>query len=935
MEQFIGKQLGNYDILELVGKGGMAAVYKAHQPSFNRSVAIKVMSAAYGNDDQFVQRFKNEAHLIAQLEHAHILPVYDFGEQDGVLFIVMRLLSAGTLGDRIPEGGMPIKQIARYFRQLASALDYAHSHKVIHRDLKPGNVMIDQQENIYLTDFGIAKLTGQDNNLTGTGGVVGTPTYMSPEQGLGDPLDGRSDIYALGVMLFEMLVGKPPFTADNPMAVMLKHINDAPPSIRSIRAEVSQAVEAVVMRSLAKDPNERYSTALEMADALDEAISTGAVPQAAAAFTEPSSTLSGMKAAAPAVSPGASTMQSPIAGAAAGTAEFGAAGVTGAAVPMPQVAMPSMMPEIIPIQFNSISDWLKRNTWVGTWSQAILLSLSTFLILARLTQNAIPEIAAISLLPGIVYGLLRAPTLGALISMVLVLIPLAARAPALAVLWFVLVVVAGSRLNSREMMLTLVTIIAAGNPLGWLVPLLAPWWLKARRSVLPVALGVTFATLFTLTINWPNAMGLLPAQPDEELAETALIGDFDTTYFGLLEPSAWEAWTENPAQVVEGMLATFNGLGNAFADTAGLPLVLAAGWALAAVLSVSNQHSERASLRALGIALGLGILLVTNLVLRSDAGVEMPSPLAMALGVAGAGLAFLLSQWPVQADPNTGNKIGTLLRMLRNAMGALFMALGVAFFAQFLQGTPFYNVFWVGGIAGTLTMITNPLVGPAIVFAALVGGLVGVNPVLAIVVGALFMGYLVVNLLFDKRRPRNWNPLGAGFILGSPGMALAGILPLGPLAIGALEAQVPAAILATMGHVLLIAMIAPGQEGLAFPIVVQLVTTLFGVLLVERVMATSALDMLHPRLRRLAFTCALALIMAIGYFGLGVVDLTVGSMANLGIAVVVSVLSAAALVAAMGKRAEFWREFVEKEESEAEEFEDEEVTGVAKKARAK
>src|SRR5262249_21352063 len=149
---------------------------EGHQPSMNRTVAVKVMAQQFTGDDSFIQRFKNEAQLIAHLEHAHILPVYDFGEQEGTLYIVMRYLDAGTLEDRIGEKGMGIKDAVGLFNQLASALDYAHSNGVIHRDLKPSNVLVDKQGNAFLSDFGIAKSIEGTQNLTGTGGVVGTPT---------------------------------------------------------------------------------------------------------------------------------------------------------------------------------------------------------------------------------------------------------------------------------------------------------------------------------------------------------------------------------------------------------------------------------------------------------------------------------------------------------------------------------------------------------------------------------------------------------------------------------------------------------------------------------------------------------------------------------------------------------------------------------------
>lgn len=944
IDQYVGKKMGSYDIVELVGKGGMAAVYRAHQPSMNRSVAIKIMTAHYGDAEEFAKRFINEAHLIAQLEHAHILPVFDFGEQEGVLYIVMRYLSAGTLGDRIPEGGMPMREAANYFRQVASALDYAHKRGVIHRDLKPGNILIDAQDSAFLTDFGIAKSLENETNLTGTGGVVGTPTYMSPEQGMGDPLDGRSDIYAMGVILYEMLTGRQPFIADTAMACMLKHINEPPPPLRNFRSDITRAVEAVVMRALAKDRNARYSTALEMADALDEAIATDAVPRAAAAFTTPEATLT-MHTIPATGGPPIATMPSPIAAQGAPTtAEY--AGVPGAA-PGTQVpaatraanAQPAeaiaaapakLFPDVIPISLNSISAWLSAHQGLGAWVQAGLLSLSTYFMLARLTNSDLPALARLvqpdnmilALLPGLLYALLRAPTLGALVSMALVLVPLAARAPALAILWVALIVIAGSRLNSREIMLTTVSIVAASMPIGWIVPLMAPWWIKARRTVLAVALGAMYASLFSITLGWPNARGLLPV-PRGDIQAT--IAPLTTSYFGLLEPSAWAAWGE-PGAVIDSIKATFAGLGDAFAATSGLPLVVAAAWALASVLSVSNLHSTQAVLRGMGLGLGLVVLIIAHVVLRTAAGVPLPELSGLFTGLAAAILAVLLTQWPFTADPNKNNKIGTVLRLLRQTMGALFMALGVSFFAQYLVDSPLYELFWLGGIAGTLAMITNPLIGPPLVYGSLVVALaVSGQPVLMIMVAALMFGYLLVTILFDKRRPRSWNPLGAGFILGAPGMGLAGLLPLGPLTIGALEAQVPAAILALMAHVLLFGM---ARNAGPLTILIHVVTTLVGVLLVERLMGSPILDGLNNRLRRLLFTVPLAALMAVMYYTVGRLDPNVGTMAGVGQAIFVSMFASAALVAAMGRRAEFWREFGEREEPEAEYFEDEdEITG--------
>ncbi|MCC6905184.1 MAG: serine/threonine protein kinase, partial [Anaerolineae bacterium] len=494
MEDLIGKTLGNYQIVRLLGKGGMAAVYLGFQPSMNRNVAIKVMAQQFKGETAFIQRFKNEARVIAQLEHAHILPVYDFGEENGVLYIVMRYLSAGTLEDRISREGMAPAEVQEYLSQLAPALDYAHSRGVIHRDLKPANVMIDSQGSLFLTDFGIAKSLEDDQKLTATDSVVGTPTYMSPEQGLGEKIDSRSDIYSLGVILYEMLTGQVPFTADNPMAVMLKHINEVVPAPSSINPKLTPAIDRVVLKALAKNHDERYATCVELANALKEALS-GKAP-AATSETE-------QIAAAPG-RPGSETMPSPVAvpgatttavagQAAAVTSAGGAAAIPGAAIPGAVIAPPPAAPvtTTIPVSLNALSKWLYAHDRLAVWVQGILLSLSTLMILSRLTEGGLIEIAALALVPGLLlYSLLRAPTVGALSAMVLILLPLLVHSPALALIWFVLIVVAGSRLHSREMLLVLVTVAAATHPLGVIVPLLAPWWFRGRRTVLPVSLGV-------------------------------------------------------------------------------------------------------------------------------------------------------------------------------------------------------------------------------------------------------------------------------------------------------------------------------------------------------------------------------------------------------------------------------------------------------------
>jgi serine/threonine-protein kinase len=285
MFEFIGKKLGAYEIGEPIGQGGMATVYKAFQPGMNRTVAVKVLPPLLAQNATFLARFRQEAQVIARLEHAHILPVYDYGESDptpasgagGVVYIVMRYLDGGALQKKIDAGRVPLRDVSKVLSQIASALDYAHRQGVIHRDIKPSNVLLDRQGDAFLTDFGIAKMVAGTLDLTGTG-VIGTPQYMSPEQGQGLEVDGRSDVYSLGVMLYETLTGRVPFDAETPLAVVLKHVTEPLPSVRTHAPELPESVERVLDTALAKKPGDRYATAGELAAAFDDAIRTGLNP---------------------------------------------------------------------------------------------------------------------------------------------------------------------------------------------------------------------------------------------------------------------------------------------------------------------------------------------------------------------------------------------------------------------------------------------------------------------------------------------------------------------------------------------------------------------------------------------------------------------------------------------------------------------------------
>jgi eukaryotic-like serine/threonine-protein kinase len=273
----VGSRLGPYEIIEEIGKGGMATVYRAYQPSVGRFVAVKIIHRAIAADSNALERFQREARLIARLEHPHLLPVYDYDGEHDPPYIVMRYLEGGTLKDALANERIPLVDTVLIVRQVGAALDYAHRQNVIHRDIKPSNVMIDVDGNAFLMDFGIARLTESSEGITQTGFAVGTPSYMSPEQGMGLPsVDYRSDIYALGVLIFQMLTGELPFKADNPMGVILDHINKPPPKVSALNRELPPTIDNVIARAMAKQPADRYQTASELAADLARAANVSA-----------------------------------------------------------------------------------------------------------------------------------------------------------------------------------------------------------------------------------------------------------------------------------------------------------------------------------------------------------------------------------------------------------------------------------------------------------------------------------------------------------------------------------------------------------------------------------------------------------------------------------------------------------------------------------
>lgn len=291
-ENLSGRQLGGYELRALLGVGGMGAVYRGYQVALKREVAVKVLSPQLAEQPDYFSRFTREAETAARLEHANIVPIYDYGTHEGAAYVVMRLLTGGTLSERInrhAQKGQPLPslgEIARVLVQLSGALDYAHKRGIIHRDIKPSNVMFDDQGTAFVVDFGIAKLLYATASMTGTGMTLGTPTYMAPEQWRAEDLTPAADQYALGVMTYALVTGRVPFEAPTPYALMHKHLNEEPPPPTTLRPDLPPPVAETIKRALAKDPAARFPAVIAFAGAFQDAV-RGHTGQITGFFTTP------------------------------------------------------------------------------------------------------------------------------------------------------------------------------------------------------------------------------------------------------------------------------------------------------------------------------------------------------------------------------------------------------------------------------------------------------------------------------------------------------------------------------------------------------------------------------------------------------------------------------------------------------------------------
>ncbi|MFB6619626.1 serine/threonine-protein kinase [Streptomyces sp. NPDC056367] len=273
-----GKQIAGYLVESEIGRGGMAVVYRARDLRLDRAVALKLLAPQLARNDSFRQRFVHESKVAAAIDHPHIVPVFEAGETEGLLYIAMRFVAGQDLRAMLDRTGpLPVETAARIAGQVASALDAAHDHGLVHRDVKPANILVaagtdsEHPEHVYLTDFGLTKKSLSLTGFTTAGQFVGTLDYVAPEQIWGKPVDGRCDVYSLGCVVHEVLTGAPPFRRDDDMALLWAHQYDPPPAPSSLRPGLSAAVDEVLAKALAKSPEDRWDTCLEFTGALRRA----------------------------------------------------------------------------------------------------------------------------------------------------------------------------------------------------------------------------------------------------------------------------------------------------------------------------------------------------------------------------------------------------------------------------------------------------------------------------------------------------------------------------------------------------------------------------------------------------------------------------------------------------------------------------------------
>ncbi len=266
-----GQNVGQYRIIEQLGQGGMATVFKAYHPALDRYIAIKVLHPAFKEDASFLTRFHREARIVAKLDHPSIIPIYDFAEEAGTPYLIIRYVEGKTLKAVQHDRALPLDQLLPIIRAVTGALAYAHEQGVLHRDIKPSNIMISNDAHVYLADFGLARMAQAGESTLSQDMLIGTPQYISPEQAKGEAISERSDIYSLGVVLFEMLVGRVPFSADTPYSIIHDHIYAPLPMPRSLNPNLSPELERVLLKALAKDPADRFASARELMSAFEQA----------------------------------------------------------------------------------------------------------------------------------------------------------------------------------------------------------------------------------------------------------------------------------------------------------------------------------------------------------------------------------------------------------------------------------------------------------------------------------------------------------------------------------------------------------------------------------------------------------------------------------------------------------------------------------------